>query len=119
MNNINAFAREEPSKFTDGFARCPSDTGTNSGHRDERQLDQVVETLIYVATADSMLPSEALAALTKALGTLLAFTARRQGLAEEEVLTACQNAVADYAMAAAIYMRETSDADPAVSEVFS
>jgi len=112
-------ASQDSSNSTDGSAPRPSAIGTESGHRSERQFDQVVERLIYVATADNMLPSDALAVLAKALGTLLAFTARREGLAEEEVLKPCQNAVADYAMAAAIYMRENTDVDPAILKVRS
>jgi len=107
-------ATEDFSKSTDGSVLRP---GTASGHCSERQFDQVVERLIFNATADNMLPSDALAALAKALGTLLAFTARREGLAEEEVLKASQNAVADYAMSAIIYMRGITDVDQAISGV--
>jgi hypothetical protein len=105
-------AREDFSTSTDGGAPRASGMGTESGRRSERQFDQVVERLIYVGTADNMLPSDALAALAKALGTLLAFTVRREGLAEEEILKATQNAVAEYSMAATIYMRENTDVEP-------
>jgi hypothetical protein len=103
---------EDFSKSTD---RRPLVMGSESGHCSERQFDNIAERLIYVATADNMLPSDALAALTKALGTLIAFTARREGLTVEEVLKPCQNVAADYAMAAAIYMRENADIDRASS----
>jgi hypothetical protein len=119
VSEIVDLASEGSSKSTDGPAPRTSAKGAESGHRSERQFDQVVERLIYVATADNMIPLDTLAALAKALGTLLAFTARREGLLEHEVLKACQNAVADYATSAAIYMRETASVDPAVSEVCS
>ena len=69
-------------------------------HLSELQFTQLTQELICRATANGALPSDALAALAKALGTLIAFTARREGLANEGVLGASQNAVADYARAA-------------------
>ena len=79
------------------------------------QFARLTQELICDATANGTLPCDALAALAKALGTLLAFAARREGLDEGEVLLASQNALADYAMAASTYMRENADADPALS----
>ena len=116
-HRLYCLSQAEP--VTSGFSLVLKRMGTESGHRSSRQFDQVVERLIYVGTADNMLPSDALAALAKALGTLLAFTARRDGLAEEEVLKATQNAIAEYAMAATIYMRENTDVEPEISEVCS
>ena len=52
----------------------------------EQQFDQLVEKLIYAAIADGILPQDALAALAKALGTLSAFAARREGLSFDEIL---------------------------------
>jgi hypothetical protein len=84
----------------------------NHQHLSELQFTQLTHELICKATADGTLPSDALAALAKALGTLVAFTARREGLADEEVLRASQNAVADYARAANIYICENPEIDP-------
>jgi hypothetical protein len=95
------------------------DRRVRNGHLSDLQFARLTEELIYGATANGTLPAVALAALAKALGTLLAFTARREGLAEEEVLRASQNAVADYAMAAAINIRENKDVDPAIPKVCS
>lgn len=84
---------------------------------DEIAFDQLTCELIDMATPRRTSPCDALAALAKALGTLLAFAARREKFAEEKVLRLSQDAVADYARAAAIYMRENANTDPARSEV--
>jgi hypothetical protein len=81
-------------------------------HLSELQFTQLTQELICRATADGTLASDALAALAKALGTLIAFTARREGLANDEVLSASQNAVADYATAARIFICECAAIDP-------
>jgi hypothetical protein len=86
--------------------------GIESGHLSEKQFNQLTEKLIYIATANGMLPSDALAALAKALGTLSTFTARREGRSVEEILGVSQDTVATFAMAAEIYMNENPDADP-------
>jgi hypothetical protein len=85
--------------------------GAETGHLSERQFDQLTEKLIYVATANSILPSDALAALAKALGTLSTFTARREGCSVEEVLSVSQDTVVTFARAAEIYMNENPDVD--------
>ena len=84
-------------------------------HMSDWRFTQLTEKLIYVATANRTFPSEALAALAKALGTLLAFTARREGLDKEALLSAVQTSVADYMIAAAFYISENADTDPATS----
>jgi hypothetical protein len=84
----------------------------DSGHLSEREFNQLTEKLIYVATADDMLPSDALAALARALGTLCTFTARREGCSLEEVLSVSQDTAATFAKAAEIYMNENPNADP-------
>jgi hypothetical protein len=91
------------------------DRSVTTEHLSEAQFAQLTEQLIYGATANGTLPSDALAALAKALGVLLAFAARRDGLDEEVVLRASQNAVADYATAATIYMSENAGTTPAMS----
>jgi hypothetical protein len=68
------------------------------------QFDQLTERLIHVATAEGRLPSDALAALAKALGILSIFTAHREGLCAEQVVTASRESVATFARAAGVYM---------------
>jgi hypothetical protein len=97
------------SDSTDDSGCCPSNEEAQSRNRGERQFDQVVERLIYVATANNMLPSDAFAALAKALGTLVAFTARREGHNKDALLRAVQDTVSDYMTAAGIYMNKNSD----------
>jgi hypothetical protein len=80
---------------------------------DDAEFTSLVERLIYAATENGTLPVDALAALAKALGTLLAFTARREGMSGRELLAASQNAVADYTTSALAYMRQNPDVDPA------
>jgi hypothetical protein len=77
-----------------------------SGYLSERGFNQLTENLIYAATAGGVLPSDALAALAKALGTLAAFTARREGRSFEEVLGASQSTVMSFARAAENCMNE-------------
>src|SRR5215216_1917049 len=103
VSDIARLTSELSSKSTDEPAPRTLDRGAESEHRSERHFDQVVERLIYVVTADNMPPSDALAALAKALGTLLAFTARREGIDNDEILRAIQTTVADYTLAGAIY----------------
>jgi hypothetical protein len=78
----------------------------------EQQFDQLVEKLIYIATANGILPQDALAALANALGTLSAFAARRDGLPVEEVLSASQDSVATFARLAEVSMKGNPDFDP-------
>ena len=85
---------------------------TQTGELTEQQFDQVVEKLIYAATADGVLPQDALAALAKALGTLSAFAARREGLSFDEVLSASQGSVATFARIAEAIMKANPDFEP-------
>ena len=85
---------------------------SESGHLTEQQFDQLAEKLIYTATANGILPQDALAALAKALGTLSAIAGRREGLSFDEVLSASQDSVATYAMVAEYFMKENPDFDP-------
>jgi hypothetical protein len=78
----------------------------------ETQFNQLTERLIYISTANGIVPSDALAALARALGTLSTFTARREGCSLEEVLSISQDTVATFAKAAEIYMNENPNADP-------
>jgi hypothetical protein len=95
---------------------APRETGQEpapeSGHLTEQQFDQLVEKLIYIATANGILPQDALAALAKALGTLSAFAARREGLPVEGVLRASQDSVATFARIAEAIMKSNPDFDP-------
>jgi hypothetical protein len=106
-------------ELLDGSAQCARRTSavkdTRNEQLSERQFDQVVERLIYVATADNTLPSDALGALAKALGTLCSFIARREGLSLEEVLGACQDTVSIFARAADVYMSGNADVAPSKS----
>jgi hypothetical protein len=43
------------------------------------------------------IPNDAICATAKALGVLVAFTARRQGVSHDELLKFSQNAIADFA----------------------
>jgi len=79
----------------------------------EQQFDQLAEKLILIAMANRILPQDALAALAKALGTLSAFAARREGLPLKEVLSASQDSVATFAMVAESFMKDNADLDPA------
>jgi hypothetical protein len=90
-------------------AEYDSSRNEGEGYLSERSFNQLTEQLIHVATAGGILPSDALAALAKALGTLSAFAARREGHNLQEVLTASQNTVTSFARAAENYMRENSD----------
>src|SRR6478672_3622176 len=85
---------------------------TQTGELTEQQFDQLVEKLIYAATADGILPQDALAALANALGTLSAFSARRDGLSFDEVLSATQVSVATFARMAEAVMKSHPDFDP-------
>jgi hypothetical protein len=114
VSDIARLTSELSSESSDGPAPRTSDRGTENEHLSERHFDQVVERLIHVATADNMAPSDALAALAKALGTLLAFTARREGIDKDAILRAIQTTVAGYTIAAATYMRENPDLDTAI-----
>jgi hypothetical protein len=78
----------------------------------EQQFDQLVEKLIYTATADGILPQDALGALANALGTLSAFAARREGLPHDEVLSATKQSVEMFARRAEAVMKSNSDFDP-------
>ena len=78
----------------------------------EQEFDQLVEKLIYTATADGILPQDALGALANALGTLSAFAARREGLPHDEVLSATKQSVEMFARRAEAVMKSNSDFDP-------
>jgi len=78
----------------------------------EQEFDQLVEKLIYTATADGILPQDALGALANALGTLSAFAARREGVSHDEVLTATKCTVEMFARRAEAVMKSNSDFDP-------
>ena len=80
-----------------------------SRYLSETQFNQLTENIIYVATAGGTLPSDVLAALAKALGTLSAFTARREGQSFEEILAASQDTVASFAKLAEHYMKQNSN----------
>jgi hypothetical protein len=78
----------------------------------QQQFDELVEKLIYTATADGILPQDALGALANALGTLSAFSARREGVSHDEVLTATKCTVEMFARRAEAVMKSNSDFDP-------
>jgi len=78
----------------------------------EQQFDQLVEKLIYTATADGILPQDALGALANALGTLSAFAARREGLPHDEVLNATKCTVESFAARAEAVMKLNAGFDP-------
>jgi hypothetical protein len=88
------------------------DTANQTAELNEQQFDQLVEKLIYTATADGILPQDALAALANALGTLSAFAARREGLSHDEVLSATKCSVATFARMAEAAMRSDPDFNP-------
>jgi hypothetical protein len=77
----------------------------------EAQFNELSEKLIRIAAEDGRIPSDALAALAKALGTLSTFTAHREGLCTNDVVAASQASVATFARAAEVYM--TLDAERA------
>jgi hypothetical protein len=108
--NVDLFMFEGACEAPDD--RDHSRNAIENGHLNQSQFDQLTERLIYVATANGMLPSDALAALAKALGTLSTFTAIREGLSLEEVLGASQDSVETFALAAEDYMHKYSEADP-------
>jgi hypothetical protein len=85
---------------------------SDSAELTEQHFDQLAEKLIYTATADGILPQDALAALANALGALSAFAARRDGLSFAEVLSATQNSVATFARIAEAIMKANPDFDP-------
>ena len=89
--------------------------GGENGELTEQQFNQLVEKLIFAATANSILPQDALAALANALGTLSAFAARREGLSVEEVLSGSQASVATFARIAEAIMKANPDFDPCKS----
>jgi len=89
----------------------PRRNESETGYLSEGRFNELTAKLIYVATAGGILPSDALAALAKALGTLSAFAARREGRKLNEVLGASQHIVASFAMAAEVYMNENQNAD--------
>jgi len=78
----------------------------------DQKFDQLVEKLISIAMANGILPQDALAALAKALGTLSAFSARREGLPHDEVLSATKCSVEAYANMAEAVMKSNPDFDP-------
>jgi hypothetical protein len=91
--------------------RVDANTGPNeleAAYLSEQRFNQLSEELIYTATAGGVLPSDALAALAKAIGVLAAFTARRDRRNLAEILCASQETVESFALAAETYM----DKDP-------
>ena len=78
----------------------------------EQQFDQLAEKLILIAMANRILPQDALAALAKELGTLSAFSARREGLPHDEVLSATKCSVEAFANMAQAVMKSNPDFDP-------
>ena len=93
-------------------AKSAQEHASDHAELTEQQFDQLVEKLIYTATADGILPQDALAALANALGTLSAFAARREGLSVEDVLSATQNSVATFSRIAEAIMKANPDFDP-------
>jgi hypothetical protein len=104
------------SENTELLMEAPQDVAQEPASRTaeltEQQFDQLVEKLIYIATADGILPQDALAALAKALGTLSAFSARREGLVYDEVLTAAKCSVETFAGLAEAVMKSNADFEP-------
>jgi hypothetical protein len=103
---------EDTELVVEAPCEAAQEPANENGNLSEKQFNQLTEKLIFTATANGVLPSDALAALAKALGTLSAFTARREGLNVEEVLAASQESVANFAAAAEIYMKENAEVDP-------
>lgn len=68
--------------------------------------------LLNVAIANKIQPMDGMVALTKALGTLISFQARRQGCPAEELLRICNRVTSDFANEATNYMRKNPNADP-------
>ena len=97
---------------TSEFIMMAASHEAQTGELTEQRFDQLVEKLIYAATADGILPQDALAALANALGTLSAFAGRREGLSFDEVLSASQDSVAGFARMAEAVMRSNPDFDP-------
>jgi hypothetical protein len=104
------------SENTELLMEAPQDVAQEPASRTaeltEQQFDQLVEKLIYTATADGILPQDALGALANALGTLSAFAARREGLPHDEVLSATKQSVEMFARRAEAVMKSNSDFDP-------
>ena len=99
--------------LTAALFKAAMEPATENAQLTKQQFDQVVENLIYVATANGILAQDALEALAKALGTLSAFAARREGLPIKEVLSASQDSVSTFAMVAESLMNDNPDFDPA------
>ena len=60
------------------------------------QFNELANRIIKTATLRTI-PNDAITATAKALGVLIAFTARREGVAHDELLRFSQDAVADFA----------------------
>jgi hypothetical protein len=93
--------------------RVDANSGPNeveAGYLSEQRFNQLSEELIYTATAGGVLPSDALAALAKAIGVLAAFTARRERRNLADILCASRETVDSFAMAAELFM----DNDPTI-----
>ena len=72
---------------------------TNNEHATELSADQfsdLANRIIKTATL-RIIPNDSVTATAKALGVLVAFTARREGVSHDELLAFCQNAIADFA----------------------
>jgi hypothetical protein len=85
----------------------------NLGDLTEEAFTELVQRIIRIAIANGTLSHDALAAVAKALGTLSAFTARREGRSIEELVAGVQEAVSGFAMSAGTFMLQNPGADPA------
>ena len=103
---------ENTESLKEALRQAAQESALQTGELTEQRFDQLVEKLIYTATADGILPPDALAALAKALGTLSAFSARREGLPHDEVLSATKGSVEAYANMAEAVMKSNADFDP-------
>jgi hypothetical protein len=79
----------------------------------EQEFQELVQRIIRVAGENGRLPEDALSATAKALGTLAAFTSRRNGCSMKELVEFAQVSVADFAGNAAAFMDANPKTDPA------
>jgi hypothetical protein len=79
----------------------------------EQEFGELVQRIINLAVKNGRLPEDALAATSKALGTLAAFTARRNGRSMKELIEFAQTSVGEFARGADAFMDANPQTDPA------
>jgi len=76
------------------------------------EFNEHTNRIISAATADGILPNDVICCTAKALGVLIAFTARRERKDRGKLLKFCQKAVGDFANEAEQFMTQNPQGNP-------